>query len=325
MAENTPEYGVFWGPDIYNYAAKKNYLIEHLLFEKDVVCIVADPGIGKSVLAIQLMFNLTTKEPFLDTYKVKRPCNVLYLQTEGDRSETLDRIKSMKKGLRVDDTRWVHMNLEGICLNTGDGLGKFMNLAIQPQMEYDVIIIDPLYTTVKGSMSSDEVATDWVRAVRTIKRKFNCTILVLHHDNKESYQQGQLVPRSKSSIFGSIFWAAFFNHNFKIRKHKGLHILESGKQRSGRIVDAIEMKMIEPNPLMYVHFDEGISLGQIQVEQLIKNSPIVLPAKDIITKTELSKATVFRALKKAQDRGLITKVNDKSGPGYKWTISYDDE
>jgi DNA-binding MarR family transcriptional regulator len=85
------------------------------------------------------------------------------------------------------------------------------------------------------------------------------------------------------------------------------------------------MKMIEPNPLMYVHFDEGISLGQIQVEQLIKNSPIVLPAKDIITKTELSKATVFRALKKAQDRGLITKVNDKSGPGYKWTISYDDE
>lgn len=293
------EFGVFYGENLYRGAVEKDPIIEHLIYDRDVVCLIADPGVGKSILALQLLFSLTAGHPFLETYLIRKKCSVLYLQTEGDRAETIERINAMKKQYGVDDTKWAHLNLPGIHLNTPEGLNKFVAYANQSGMKYDVIIIDPLYTTVKGSMTSDEVATDWVRNLRTIREVYGCAFVILHHDNKEQRSQdGEIIPRNKNAVFGSIFWGAFFNSTFKLHiKANGHRMLAGGKQRSGNIVDGIELELMQPYPLYYkqvVEGDYGMSKSKIY-DCVIKNK--ICSAWLVIKETQLSKATVYRSLR----------------------------
>ena len=311
------EFGVFWGPEIRQKLGKKEVLIEQLLYAGDVICISADPGVGKSILALQLMFNLTTGTPFLGTFDIPKVCNVLYVQSEGDRSETVERIEAMEGGLKIDDERWAHINIAGITLNTVEGFENFKKLSSLPGIEYDVIIIDPLYTTVKGSLKEDNVATDWIRNVRTIKELYKeCAMIVLHHDTKETFQDGKAVPRRADNVFGSVFWGAYLSYNYKLTKHNNVHTLTLGKRRTSKSLDKIEMRLMEPFPLMYVYADEDASIAKRQVEKVIIDNREGITAKGIIEKTELSKATVFRVLKILKEGGLINKVEHKFAPLY---------
>lgn len=295
MTKSTGEYGIFYGDNLYDYAAMKEPLIDCLLYRNDTICISSKPGTGKSILVLQWIFNLTTATAFLETYKVEKPCNVLYIQTEGDRAETIERISNMKKGLQIDDERLVHINLPGIMLNKDVGIRSLIEMAKEPGITYDVIIIDPLYTTVKGSMINDEVATDWVRNARILKAEFEAAMIVNHHDTKDSYHEGKVVRKSDNDIFGSTFWSAFFNHNFKFKAINGVHYLIVGKQRSGKIMDKIPMKMVEPAPLLFTS-NEDMSLGHIKVKKVLEGSDKRFTYKQLVAMTQLSKNTIYRAI-----------------------------
>jgi len=296
----------------------KTPIIENLFYEGDVMCISSSPGMGKSILALQFICCLTTGVPFLDTYSITRPYNVLYIQTEGDRCETMERLTHMNKKLLADDTRWVHMNLPGLSINTDRGLQELLRLAAAPKMDYDVVLLDPIYTTVKGTMSSDEVATDWVRNMRQLKSRFDCSIIAFHHEGKENWQGGQLIEKRMDTLFGSTFWGAFFNSNFKMRVRAGVHELESGKQRSGRLIDKIEMVLIEPSPLMYVPKDDVSGASLTKVKALLSGSTEWLSIKEIQSRTELSRATVYRSITQLKDgvdkslaEGLVKYIGKK--------------
>lgn len=316
--EISKEYGVFWGPELYNYKHAKVPLIEYILYENDVICISSRPGVGKSILALQFVFCLTAGHAFLDTYAVARPCNVLYIQTEGDRAETIERVANMSKGLTIDNARWAHINQAGLMLNTQYGISQLVKLALEPQMQYDVIILDPLYTTLKGSLNNDEVAGDWVRNLRALKGKFNCAMIVLHHEHKDMYHQGQVVDRLEDNVIGSFAWNAFFNQNFKFRVHNGLHTLNRGKQRSGKIVDTVEMKLIEPAPLLFVNNDEHLETSTIKVSKYLKEMDKPCLVKDIAKETTLSLATSYRAIKKLVNNHLVENIVESGNSFYKW-------
>ena len=52
------EFGCFWGDSLYDYADKKEAIIEYILYRNDCICISSKPGTGKSLLAKQLICNL---------------------------------------------------------------------------------------------------------------------------------------------------------------------------------------------------------------------------------------------------------------------------
>lgn len=307
------EFGVFWGPEIYNYRDIKRPIIKHILYENDTICISSRAGAGKSILALQLIFCLTTGRDFLETFKVERPFNVLYLQTEGDRSETLERIKSMKNALKIDDNKWVHINLDGIFINTPEGVDKLIKLAKTPKVLYDVTIIDPLYTTVKGTMSNDEVATAWIVNIRRFRAEFGCAIIVLNHDHKDSYFQGKVIDKANDNIFGAFSWGAFFNQNFKFKVVGGIHYLDSGKRRSGgKIIDRVEMKMVEPDPLLFVLPDEDTNLTYIKISSILKNNKDKkYTVKDLVEITQVSVPSAYRAINRIKNNNFLGEEKGK--------------
>jgi len=315
------EFGMFWGSTLYDYTDTKEPVIDNILYEKDVICIDSHPGCGKSILLLQLLCNLTTGEPFLGIYEIHRTCNVLYVQTEGDRAETLERIKNMKKAAKLDDTKWGHLNLPSLALNTPQGLRIFLEEATKSGINWDLIIIDPLYTTVKGSMCDDEVATDWVRNVREIRKVFGCMFIVAHHRGKELYFDGKAIDTGNANIFGSVFWGAFLNTNYRLKLlADGVRTLNLGKERKGIMIDNIPMKLVEPSPLLYVPSDHATD-SRLKVEFLMRNkSSEWFHMKILESQTTLSRATVYRVLRELYIEGLIEKRLDGTLVYYKWKV-----
>lgn len=316
------EYGVFYGSKLYADSPKKEAIIEHFLYKADTMCISAEPGIGKSIFMLQLIFSLTTQQALLDTYDIKKKCNVLYVQTEGDRGETLDRIACMKKGLTLDDTKWVHINLPGLEINTKEGIMSLITKAQEPKINYDVVMLDPMYTTVKGDMNKNEVATDWVRNIRMFKSIFNCAMVINYHENKEVHYKGQVVQKSKGNIFGSVYWGAFFNTIFKLKIYNGIHYLECGKQRSGNIANSIEMKLIEPSPLLFVNDDEHLELSTIKVSKFLKEAKDRLTVKQLVRLggggVGMSQPSIYRSIKKLYKNKLVDNIIEDRESYYTW-------
>ena len=313
------EFGIFWGDEVFNYPPEKDAIIDQLLYENDVICISSAPKVGKSILAKQIMCCLTTGTPFLDTLRVHKKQNVLYVQTEGDRSETIQRLDAMRLGVSVDWSRVFHMNVHGMTLNTPDGYQTFCELASQPKVKYDVIIIDPLYTTVKGSLRNDDVATDWIRNVRDFKGNHGAAVIVINHDVKDMMDnKGKVIERGANQTFGSQMWLAFFNHNFRLRKVKDVHVLECGVQRSGKIIQKLEMKLLEPKPLMFVNDAINVNSRENKLLDLLKKHEFGVTIEMVIKETNMSKATAYRAVSDLNKDGLITKRDIDGTNHYVW-------
>ena len=109
------EYGIFYGDKLFPSKTTKVPIIENFLYEKDVMCIKSKEGVGKSILAQQLVFCLTSGTDLFDTYHINKPYNVLWIQTEGDREETFERIASMEKGLTIDPSHGNVLSLQFDC------------------------------------------------------------------------------------------------------------------------------------------------------------------------------------------------------------------
>lgn len=295
------EYGVFWGQEMHNYPQEKEPIISNFLYENDCICISSKPKIGKSILAQQMMFSLSSGTAFLGL-NVTRPARVLYVQTEGDRSETIERMTRMQEGISVNWDNAYHINLPGVALNTDEGFDMFMALAEQPKVKYDVIIFDPLYTTVLGDMSQQQVATSWTNNVRTIRGHYEASVVVLNHEAKEvKNKKGEIIERSPEEIFGSIFWAAFFNHTFQFKRIDDVHYLSRGLQRSGKIVEQLSVRLRQ-EPLM---FELTRETTHDEVRELLA-TPISF--KDLEEKLKVSKGRVSQVLKRFRDGGQLEET-----------------
>ena len=326
MGQNsTPEeseYGVFWGDDLFKEVPNKMPIIEHFLYEKDVIFITAQAGVGKSVFILQMIANLTAGTPFLDSFAVPKPCKVLLLQTEGDRAETIARVKCIDRVVKYNHNNWVHLNLDGICLNTDEGHKEFMDFIEKPKFDYDVIVIDPLYTTVKGSVSNDEVVTEWVRHMRKVRMKYKCAFVVAHHETiKDFYVDGSKVLKGSKDLMGSSFWGAFGSYNYKIfgDKDHGYKLIR-GKERNPKIIDNLSLRLIEPDPLRFIIADEGFSLSETQVLKILEDSRVPYNAAKIISATGLSRATVYRILRNLHTQNKISKISEGENVLYTSTV-----
>lgn len=317
------EYGLFTGADVFASIPSKIPVIEGIISERDVICISSQAGKGKSILALQMACCLSSGTDFLDTYKISRPYRVLYVQTEGDRTETVERLRKMEKGVLLDEDNFFHYNSPGLCLNTTGGMTDFLNNIAYAGVVYDVIIIDPLYTTVKGTLVSDETATDWFREIRRLRTVYpNITIIVIHHDGKAQVINNTQVDRADTDIFGSNFWSAIFSNNFKLKGRGNVFALDLGKGRAGpdKVTTKIGMRFLHPVPLMYAPDDEFINETTAMLEAIMKKDPHrAFRRLELENMIDKSKTTVWRSLKLLEEQyGRIQKLEKEGLTVYRW-------
>jgi RecA-family ATPase len=292
-------------------------LIQDFLFENDYVLLVAAPKIGKSILAQQIACAVSSGESFLDTFDVPNPQKVWYFATEGKDADMQDRFLRMSKGVECNPDNLHLFCSAGLRFNTTKGANAVMELIkATPKDELPkLIVIDALYRSVKGSLTSDDVINEFHNIVGQIKDHCGAAVLIVHHLKKatRNIADGTYFKQGDDDAYGSAFIQASVDHTFllsKCRKDNRDIIFRCDTQRSGNIIESLRLRMTEPNPLLFkivAKHDEELK----RVLLMLGNNKEGLTLVNLMKKTKIKRSTMYCVIKELMDDGKLKKSEGK--------------
>lgn len=289
-------------------------LIEEILWEQDNVILLGAAKTTKSVFLQQLAFSTSAGTPFLDQYKVKRPCKVAYFWGEGKVPETASRCKRMAKEVAHNGENLWWFHVPGIALNHGETLEKIYELL--GNFRPDIMIFDPLYKMKShGSLKDDDVAGDMTTSWDILKEKYKCAIIVAHHEHRVKYieKTNKIIEEGDNAIFGSFVWQAWPDHIFLLRAPEGKkskkRFLSCVTQRSAKVIENIELILLEPDPLLFEVADDK-NLTQRKIMQLLATKlKTAMHYGAIARRLAVSESSVLRGMRALVKEGIIQRLD----------------
>ena len=88
----------------------RHTIAEQFIYEHTTLMITSKPGIGKSILALQAAVELSSGLPVFGYFQVPRPFKVLYVQCERHESEIIERLKTIKQTININENNLVITN-----------------------------------------------------------------------------------------------------------------------------------------------------------------------------------------------------------------------
>lgn len=295
-------------------------IVEEFLYEKDYAILTAKEKIGKSLLSLQLACSLSCGKPFLGALRVPKPVRVWYFSTEGKDDDTKRRLIRMTKKIPFDKDNMKIICSAGICFNTTWGENEIKRLLSSYENKLPkVIILDPLYTAIQGSLKDDHIVNGFTRFIRRLADWCNCAIVVIHHARRPiTLKDGSLLDRGDEEMFGSTFLRASVDHLFYMGKVTNTeHIfLKCDTQRSGRIIDTMELVLHgkeDPDPIWW----ETVSSHTDAVDKihaLYANKTERFSVSQIHRLTKISRVTIHKHL--TEDKHNLYCINPGGNPVY---------
>lgn len=325
-----PEFGLWRGSEIYNHKYETKPLIEGIINQQDFVLIQSEGGVGKSGVAQQMKFNLTTGEAFLGIHKIHGKQRVLWCMGESTKGKHIGRLKNMKKAVSVDDNNWWFYNCSNIHLNRESGYKTFCDSIEKAEINPTVIFLDSLYCFFSGSFSDDDETKNFVNNLREFAGKYKATVICLHHTPKDSFaMDGTKIDKGHRPI-GSTFWDGFFTTTFKlVKRNTGLHYLVPGKDRDGDTVGDIPMYMVKPQEdragryFFTQDVDKITNHGktnEFKVMELFKSKARRYPDELFYAKNDkqdgdprISKTSFYSIIHKLVNNGTVDQQTDEHG------------
>lgn len=134
-------------------------------------------GIGKTFIALNMLFCLATGNPFL-SHKTS-PCKVGYLSMEGSDRKILRRFDAISKSFppATENIYWEHTT--AITLNE-PGVTQLEEIIAG----LDAVIIDPLRPLVPGDYTSPKDANTFLKKLQRIQNETSTRLILIHHIRK---------------------------------------------------------------------------------------------------------------------------------------------
>ena len=300
-----------------------NYLIEAILWERQTVVLLAREKVGKSLLSLQMACSLSCGEALFGEYEILEPMQVLYIQTESTRSETIERLKNMtgNNGLTWNPDNFYLYSTHSMALDTQEGYDHLLGLLHEYHLKPRVIFVDPLYMSMQGGLTDDLASRHMSSHLRQLADTFEAAMVVNHHEHRpKKDQKGDWIDEGDASIMGSFVWKAFPNHIIHLRlRPDGLRSLECTTQRSSRVIKDLRLELVQPHPLYYrIHGTPDHMPYVDTVRKWVLNRSKPVCAKTIIDGTGLSRSAVMKSLSYLSDQR--NKVLYKVNPGRRPTL-----
>lgn len=149
--------------------------------------IIAQSGIGKSVLAMQLALHFAVGKEVLDVKPIK-PLKVLFIQAENNSIDLTEPFHSITKkaGFTAEENTLIDQNLVFISEESSSG-DKFIELFDDAcsKVKPDLVIVDPLLSYIGGDISRQEVCSTFLRnKLNPLIRKHRVGVIIIHHTGK---------------------------------------------------------------------------------------------------------------------------------------------
>ena len=174
-----------------NTDIKKDIIIDQIMKSKGVYLLVSNPKVGKSMFALQLANSVLNGNPLFGLKVNASP--VLYINTEEDGGQLVERSRLMnldnkKRSLFVIDRN------DNLTINWRD---LEYNIKEFAEDEHGKLIIVDMLKDIKFSQEYDinsyqDISQKVIPEVRKYSDKYNVTILLIHHLNKQGKTLGSV-------------------------------------------------------------------------------------------------------------------------------------
>jgi AAA domain len=223
------------------------YLVKRLVCKRGRVMVHADPGTGKSIMALDLALHLVFGFPHWCGYRIKQPTDhllrVLYIYSVGTGSLWKRRDAWLKKhGKTVEELgEKIMFYPKPIPLNATDAyVDELIDWA--RDAGYDLIIID---TWANANAGSDEnaagVMSESLNRAGRVAEELQAAVLLVHHDNRSGAFRGS------SAIDGYL--------------DTRIHLTQEGEEADRRVKFKIEKQRDDESGTSWLARLEVIDLG----------------------------------------------------------------
>jgi hypothetical protein len=219
------------------------YLVKKLIYLPGITMLHSDPGVGKSICAMDLAFRVGLGLTEWCGYKIKWRVRVLYIFSEGMARLWKRRDAWLKKhGYTVDHLRgWVDFYPEPIPLNASEAYVDTL-ITYARQHGYRLIVIDTWATANAGS---DENAVGLMQQSLNrcgrIRDEVQAAVLLVHHDNRQGAFRGS------SAIDGYV--------------DTRLHAARDGEREDRRVAIKVEKQRDDEDGITWMAQLEVVDLG----------------------------------------------------------------
>lgn len=168
---------------------KKDSIVDNLMKSNGLYCLVARPKVGKSIFALQLAHSIATGTIFLG-FRTS-PSAVLYISTEMNSAQLLNRIKLMNLEFKEDNFFLIEQEADKRKLNLMDLQIELQDFA---NNNGRFVIID-MFSGIDLNNGYDlnsyqDIGQCVLPKFRELCIKYNFTILLIHHLNKNNSSLG---------------------------------------------------------------------------------------------------------------------------------------
>jgi hypothetical protein len=173
----------------------RDWITPGLLLRRHVTVLVAPPGIGKSLLTLQVGMAASAGMEWAGWKPRKRP-RVMLINSEDDNDEMRRRMYAAQSVMGIDDELLTEIYFadapERIVVAKADAKTKTVTrtpmadriVATIQANAIDVLIVDPFAETFEGD-ENDNSELKWAAVLwRDIARRTNCAVLLVHHTKK---------------------------------------------------------------------------------------------------------------------------------------------
>lgn len=175
-------------------------LIEQLVYEKTVIMVYADPGVGKSIVSLCMALQASAGLPVFGFFEPVRPLKIYYALTERGMEEPLERMQLMKKSFNINyDNIYFDEGTIGInVLDQRDEDKLIKRIETYCPSGVDMIVFDPIYAMVRGGLSDPEDATLFAQFSSRIQNHFKCANWFNHHTlkNTADFSEGKYIQKA---------------------------------------------------------------------------------------------------------------------------------
>jgi hypothetical protein len=178
---------------------RRKAIVEGLVYEKSCLMIASHPGIGKSILTIQMCLEISAGLPVFGAFK-STPTKIYYIQKERPLDEVAERVEEMQKSIPWNrDNFMVDSELQVFSLSNEKNHKWIIDRIAR--FEPGLIVIDPIGAGTPG-LSKDEPANIFCNFSTALQKKTGASIILNHHIVKDSYDGGLKVVKD-DPFYGS--------------------------------------------------------------------------------------------------------------------------
>ena len=300
------------GKELFEPTDDGECLIEGVLWQGDVAMLLGSEKAGKSILAMQMAYSLTSQAPFLDKYAVPEKVAIAYLQTEGKRSDFQRRMVCMANAIDIDSSLFHHFYRKFFPLDTEENVRILDGILSHLSPKARVLFLDSLYTSMEGDLIDNKEVRHFISMISPILDKHKMTLVMIHHESKEDFdkERREWVDRGDRGSYGSVFLRAWVEHILYLKKHKDKsRSFACDTQRSGKVMDKEELILIEPDPLAFQIKGDHTPATELIRSHLFKTSP--LTRDQLCEKTLLSDSAVTKGLRVLLKEKIVCKSNSR--------------